>query len=60
MTTYGYSVMPTVAPEWSATAENKAVVNKLRELEKKIGHLDDLAVESDDIETESTLQQMER
>lgn len=37
-----------------------ALANKVRELELKVAHLDEQSVESDDIDTQTTLQELER
>ena len=54
---YGGATAPAAA---GLTDTEKALLNKVRELEKKLAHLDANVLGTDDIETETTFQATER
>jgi hypothetical protein len=63
MATTGRSTSPTTtstAAASNATAMDKVLANKLRTLEKKVAALDNHTVETDDIDTEAALNDLER
>jgi hypothetical protein len=63
MATTGHSISPTAASTAAAsnaTDMDKILANKVRTIEKKVASLDSNAVETDDINTEAALNDLER